>query len=262
MQLWTQEHAIAVLPSFAVMLLVAFILRKTLGHRDRNIRMIPLQIITCILLLLEIGKQVISFSRGYDLYHIPLHFCSLFIYVLPVMALYKGKRRETVNSICATLCCAVMLFMLIYPNLIYSASDVVNYFTDFMAFHTVTFHGLVMFAFVLIVALRLHTPQPHGEMRTAAIFMVGYSAIAAPMAQILKTNFNNFYRCNIPPLENLRQMVENSLGYTVSQVLYVLIVIVMDILFVLLSYGVYRAVRHSVHHPVRRYTSCKQSVHS
>ena len=260
-ELWTQEHALAVLPSFAVMLALAFVLGKALANKELKIRMIPLQVIACILLVLEAGKQVVSFSRGYDLYHIPLHFCSLFIFVLPAMAFWKGKRAETVRGVTAALCCAVMLFMLIYPNLIYSPSDVASFFSDFMSFHTVTFHGLVMFAFVLIVALRLHTPQPKGEKRAIVIFMLCYCTIAAIMAQVLKTNFNNFYRCNIPPLESLRVAVENALGYTVSQVMYVLIVIVLDVLFVLLSYWIYRAVYHIVH-KTGRHTSCKQSVHS
>lgn len=256
MELWTKEHAIAVLPSFAVMLIVAFVLGKALANKELKIRMIPLQVIACILLVLEAGKQIVSFSRGYDLYHIPLHFCSLFIFMLPAMAFWKGKRAETVRGVTAALCCAVMLFMLVYPNLIYSPGDVTNYFSDFLAFHTVTFHGLVMFAFVLIVALRLHTPQPKGEMRAIVIFMLCYCTIAAIMAQVLKTNFNNFYRCNIPPLESLRVAVENALGYTVSQIMYVLIVIVLDILFVLLSYWIYRGVRHLVHKAGRK-VPCK-----
>ncbi len=256
MQLWTQEHVAAVLPSLAVMLAVAFVLHKTLAGKDLNTRMIPLQVVACILLVLEIGKQITSFSRGYDLYHIPLHFCSLFIFAVPAMAFYKGKHAETVRGVTSALCCAVMLFMLIYPNLIYSPGDVKDYFTDFLAFHTVTFHGLVMFAFILIIALRLHTPQPKGEMRAVVMFMLCYCTIASIMAQVLKTNFNNFYRCNIPPLESLRQAVENVLGYTVSQILYVLIVIVLDVLFVLLSYWIYRAARHVVHKN-RREVPCK-----
>ena len=256
MQLWTQEHAIAVLPSLAVMLAVAFMLYKALAGKELKKRMIPLQVVACILLILEIGKQLTSFVRGYDLYHIPLHFCSLFIFVVPAMAFWKGKCAETVRGVTAALCCAVMLFMLIYPNLIYSPGDVTNYFSDFMAFHTVTFHGLVMFAFILIIALRLHAPQPKGEMRAIVIFMLCYCTVASILAQVLKTNFNNFYRCNIPPLESLRQAVENALGYTASQIMYVLIVIVLDILFVLLSYWVYRGVCRLVHKAGRK-TSCK-----
>jgi hypothetical protein len=89
-------------------------------------------------------------------------------------------------------------------------------------------------------------------MRAIVIFMLFYCTIAAIMAQVLKTNFNNFYRCNIPPLESLRVAVENALGYTVSQIMYVLIVIVLDILFVLLSYWIYRGVRHLVHKAGRK----------
>ena len=55
------------------MVILCVVLRLLLIKKDMKIRMIPLQVIAVILLLLEVGKQAVSFSRGYDLYHIPLH---------------------------------------------------------------------------------------------------------------------------------------------------------------------------------------------
>ena len=98
MQLWTPEHAKTLLPALAAMLAIAFVLRLTIGKKSLRIRMIPFQILACILFLIEIGKQVYSFRHGYDLYHIPLHFCSLFIFALPIMAFYRGKHKEKVFS--------------------------------------------------------------------------------------------------------------------------------------------------------------------
>ncbi|MBR5329387.1 MAG: hypothetical protein IKV45_04190, partial [Firmicutes bacterium] len=72
------------------------------------------------------------------------------------------------------------------------------------------------------------------------------------MAQLLKTNFNNFYVCNIAPREVVRQAVENACGKVPAMVMYVVIVTILDILFVQMSYRIYRL--------VRRFAEQKQKV--
>lgn len=96
MELWSKAHIKTLLPGIGIMILLSLILRVFLGKKPLKIRMIPIQIIACLLVLLEIGKQVTSFQNGYDLYHIPLHYCSLFLFTLPVMAFYRGRHHRTV----------------------------------------------------------------------------------------------------------------------------------------------------------------------
>lgn len=234
------------MPALAVMILITVVLRVAIGGKSLKVRMIPFQILACIILVLEIGKQAVSLSQGYDLYHLPFHFCSLFIFMLPIMAFYKGKHMQKVRAVTAALCAAVFLMMLIYPNLIYSAWDITHFFSDYMAFHTVLFHNIVMLAFVLIVALELHTPVQKGEQKAALLFTVCFCVISATMAQLLKTNYNNFYTCNIPIFETLRLAVQQGLGAVVAQVFYVCIVTVMDILFVWGAYWFYRLMRRMI----------------
>ena len=240
MELWTPEHIETLLPAVAVMLIISLGLRFLLGNKSLKVRMIPIQIIACLLLLLEIGKQAVSFSRGYDLYHLPFHFCSLFLLVLPMMAFYRGKHRSAVNAISAAICTSLLLLMLIYPNLIYSGGNIKGFFTDYLDFHTVAFHNLVMLASFLIIALQLHTPQPKGEPKAVLLFTGGFCAVSASMAHILKTNYANYYSCNIPPLEAIRVSLQDILGYGFTQVLYVLIVSALNFGFVLMCYWLYR----------------------
>jgi len=246
MQLWTKEHAITVLPSLAVMLLLCWALRVTIGKKSFETRMLPMKILAVLVVLLEIGKQVTSFSRGYDLYHIPLHYCSLFIFMLPVMAFYRGKHMDKVGGITAALCSAEFLMMIIYPNLIFGDWNVRDYFKNFLDFHTVTVHILIMLGFLLIPALNLHTPAKKGEVKAVIIFIVCFCAVSATAAQLLETNYNNFYQCNIPPLESLRQAVEAVTGVLAAKIFYVLCVTVMDILFTTGAYWAYRGVRKLV----------------
>lgn len=244
MELWTTEHLKTLLPAIAVMIALSVILRVCLGKKELSVRMIPLQIIACTLVLLEIGKQMLSLIRGYDLYHLPFHFCSLFIFVLPVMAFYRGKHRRVVGGVVSALCASVFLLMLIYPNLIYGAGNINEFFTDYFSFHTVAFHNLVMLAFLLIVALELHEPAlGKTEIRATAIFTAGFGVVAATMAQLLKTNYANMYTCNIPVLEELRRRVGEAIGTVPTQILYVAIVCILQIGFTVMAYGFYRLVR-------------------
>ena len=254
MELWSDTHVQTLLPSLLVMLGLCVIFRCTLKNKSLKIRMIPFQIVACILMLLEIGKQMLSLQRGYDLYHLPFHFCSLFLFMIPAMAFYRGKHQKTVTAITSAICGALFLLMLIYPCLIYSSGNIQEFFTDFFSFHTVAFHNLVMLAFLLILTLDLHTPQPKGEPKAAAFFTLGFCVVSATMAQLLKTNYANFYSCNIAPLETVRQSVLSVLGPVATQLIYISILTVLNLGFVLLSYWFYRLVRSLIHIPAGKKT--------
>lgn len=240
MQLWEPEHIRTLIPVFTLMILCAAVLRRVLRNKPDPIRMLPIRILAVILFASEVGKQALSAAQGYSLYHLPFHFCSLFIFVLPFMAFYQGKHIKTVQSITASLCVSVMLMMLIYPALIYSGDAIRGFFTDYFDFHTVFFHNIVLFEAVLIIVLlpRPETYKGHGK--PVAVFMLVFCVISATMAQVLETNFNNFYSCNIPPLEDLRIALQTRIGYWMTQGAYILIVTALDIGFVQMSYRLYR----------------------
>ena len=231
MQLWTLDHAKTLLPAVAVMLLIALGLRIWLGKKSLKVRMIPLQIATCVLLLLEVGKQVLSLQRGYDLYHLPFHYCSLFLFVMPVMAFYRGKYRQQVNAVGASICAAMFLLLMIYPCLIYSDGNIRAFTTDFFSFHTVAYHNLVVFLLMLILALDLYTPSGKKEQLVVILFIVAFCVVSASMAHILKTNYANYYSCNIPILETVRLAVANVIGEFVAKLVYIFIVSALNVLF-------------------------------
>ena len=239
MQLWTPEHTKTLLPTLLIMLVLSVVLRLLLKNKPWRVRMIPLQVVACILVVLEIFKQSISFSKGYDLYHIPLHFCSLVLFSLPAFAFYRGKYERQVASIAVGFTASVFVLTAIYPDLIYGAWDIQNYFQSFFAFHTVTFHNLAMFAFMLMVALDLYQPRK-GEWKYPVLFIGGYCIVAAVIAHLISTNFNNLYRCNVEPLENVRLAMVDAIGYVPTQIAYVLIVTCLDMAFTLGAYHFYR----------------------
>ena len=242
MELWTKEHFWQLIPTTIAMIIVALILNKFIGKKELKIRMIPFQILAALLFLSEIGKQVISFSRGYDLYHIPLHVCSLFIPLLPLMAFYNGKYKDGVRAIACAVTTALMLFMAIYPNLIYGSWNILNFFNDYFDFHTVFFHNVVIFEFILIVVLRLHHIEGKSYVKHTALFGAGFSIIAGSMSQILKTNYANFYTCNIGPVNDFVNSIKDALGYTLGQTIYVVILGLLHILFFVACYYLYKGI--------------------
>lgn len=245
MELWEQQHVKTLIPSLIVMLIVSVGLRIWLGKKSEKIRMIPFQICTVFLFIIEIIKQVKSFEGGeYDLYSLPLHYCSLFVYMLPLMSFYHGKHKDKVRGITTALCGSLFLLMVIYPALIYSGAAIDSTFKDFFSFHTVVFHTIATFTFFLIIALDLHTPELKRDLLAIVVFMVVYCAVAGIVAQVLKTNYNNFYNCNIPPLQVLKDKIQPVLGYPVTQTLYVLIVSVLDMAFTQGAYQFYRLMRY------------------
>ena len=240
MTLWTPTHIRTLLPAIIIMIIVALFLKLTLGKKSIKIRRIPFQILACSLVVLEIGKQAFSLRDGYDLYHLPFHFCSMLIFLPAIMAFYRGKHERTVTAITTSVASATFLLTAIYPDLIYSAGNVHEFTTNYFSFHTVAFHNIVMLLFLLIPALNLHDPAPKGEVKKVQLFILCFCVISASMAHLLKTNFNNFYTCNIPPLETVRQSVESSLGSSAAAIFYVVIVTIIDILFVTGAYWFYR----------------------
>jgi uncharacterized membrane protein YwaF len=247
MQLWTLAHLKTLLPALVVMVVATIILHLLLKHKPLRIRMIPMQVIAIILLLLEVGKQISSFMRpeGYDLYHIPLHFCSSMLVALPALAFYRGKHARLISGVASALAASVFLLTVIYPDLIYSAWDIEHYFQSYFAFHTVTFHNLVLFAYMLIPALGLHEPGKY-EVRACAIFITAYCIVASIASHLLSTNYNNLYQCNIAPLESVRLTIRDMIGYAPTQILYVLIVTCLDVAFVIGAYWFYRLCRRLI----------------
>ena len=242
MELWTKEHFWQLIPTTIVMVIIALILNKFIGKKPLKIRMIPFQVLAVILFLSEIGKQVISFQRGYNLYHIPLHVCSLFIGLIPLMAFYNGKHKDVVNTISCSVVVALMMFMTIYPNLIYAPGNITNFFGDYFDFHTVFFHNVVIFEFILIVVLRLHHVGEKSYAKHMMIFGAIFAIVSGSMAQILQVNFSNFYTCNVGPVNDFVNSVKDALGYAVGQTIYVVILGILHVLFFTACYYLYRGI--------------------
>ena len=240
MGLWTKDHVNTIFPTFAIMILIALLMRPLLLKKSYEIRMIPIKIISILLVLAEVGKQVYSISIGYNFFHFPLQFCSMFVFILPVFAFYRGKWQSEVGSIACAAMIVLLFGMLIVPNVIYNASAIQNFFTDFLSFHTVFFHMAVMFALFLSLALDLHLPKGNRrELLFITGFEVVFSALAASASQIFQENYSSFL---YPSVEFLVDVVENiklAIGALQGTILYTVLLAILHVLIMILSNYVY-----------------------
>ena len=246
MGLWTMTHLYQIAPTFLALALLSFLAAKLLSKCKESRKYIPLQIIAITLLLLEVGKQINSGIDGsYDLYSLPFHYCSLFLYLLPFHAVYHGKDSHITNAAAVSCLASLTLDMLLMPAVIYSDGNIRNFFGSYADFHTVFFHNLVVFYFMLTIALKLHEFRPARDLKIVSIFLAVYVTVAAILSYSLEVNFHNLYKCNIGFIENIRVAVVSKIGIF-GTLLYVTILFILTILFAYAAYFLARLVVNGI----------------
>ena len=185
------------------MIASAFAIFICLKDKDEKTKSIPLAIITVNILLLEIIKQVRAIATGYDWWTFPMHFCSLFIYILPIATFAKGKLKNFGQT--TALVCCILLTICFYfsPKSIIGSSSLPTYFTSWDSFHTVTFHHLAIFYGFVTIALNMPKIDKKSYLYVLIAITV-YAAVAIPLANLTNTNYCNLLHTDIAILEKLR----------------------------------------------------------
>ena len=245
---WTKEHVYTLIPTMVIEIILAIVIGHFMKGKSDKVRMIPIKIIAVILLLLEVWKQIYSIINGYDLYRLPFHFCSLFLFFVPIAAFYDGKYKDIFRLLSIVISTCLFLFMTIYPNIVYSGDSIIsslNFITFkggwFIDFHSWVFHGLALFLFFLFVALDVCNLNKKKDLKIIVIAFSIYCLIVGPFSQIVKTNYNNFYHSNAPFIEDIRLKLVESLSWG-GQLIYVLIISIGTILVPIISYFVFKGV--------------------
>ena len=242
MGLWTETHAITILPTFVVFTVLAIVIAKLLKDKPENVRWLPFRIMAGIIVVLEIVKQVLAFDGGeYDLYSLPFHYCSLFLYLFPLHAFVglfidkNGKAKKIMDTLALVCGASLVLMMLTMPANIYSA-DAIKGFTDsFSSFHTVFFHNLASFYVFLMVAMKMYEINVKQDLVYTAIFLSAYVILATILSYTLETNFHNLYKCNIDMFWDVVISMEQIIGVW-ARVIYVAIVFVLTTVIAYIGY--------------------------
>ena len=186
-----------------IMVMLAVIIGVKFRAKDNRLKNIPLAIITIILLILEIIKQIYALCDGsYCYYTLPLHFCSLFIYFSPLATFFKGKIQRFGKTMAYVT--SVFLLAVFYFNplaIIGRASD--NLLYDFYSFHTFIYHHLAILFALTVIALRFYNFDKYSFLHVVIGISV-YAIIALTVAYSTNTNYCNILTSNIQFMENIR----------------------------------------------------------
>ena len=235
MGLWTLNHFYAIVPAFIIFAGIAILLGFLLKNKSEETKLLPLRIIASSIVLLEFAKQLISLSRGYDLYHLPYHYCSLFIFLLPLHAFATPKDKKYINGITFATTSSLFLFFLIVPTILYPEDAITNVASSFFDFHTLAFHHLVVLYLFIAVALKQFNLNVKRDFPIIAIVLSSYVIVATILSYALKVNFQNLRQCNMEAIDNIRIAMNEVLGWF-GQAIYIFILFVLTTLFGYLSY--------------------------
>ena len=241
MGLWTMTYFYAIIPAFIIFAALAVGYRFLSRGWSDKARRLPLQIIASVILVLEVIKQVTSLVKGYNLYHLPFHYCSLFLYLLPLHAFSTEKTRKFVDAATFGCCSSLLLFFLIMPSVIYPEEHIIGWLENYFNFHTLVFHHLVVLYFFLALSSGGFRLSPKRDLGLIAVFLSSYVVVGTVLSYALETNFHNLRTCNLGAGEEIRLALNDALGWF-GQAVYVFALFILTTLFAYLAYALVYAV--------------------
>lgn len=214
---WTVGDAIA-LPVTLVIIIICAVLMRIFLKSDRAKR-IPLMVLAVLIVVLEVCKQIYyNTYEPFTLYILPVHFCSTFIWLMPLAQFTKGKFNKFIKPMPVCYSLIVILIMYAYPHMLLGNSPSAP-FASFHNAHTYLFHHTIVAYFVFSVALGDYTPDKK-DILPLICGIVFYASYALPLAYVLDVNYVNILWSEFPPFEALRksagQVVYNILLFTVA----------------------------------------------
>ncbi|MBR2321674.1 MAG: YwaF family protein, partial [Clostridia bacterium] len=183
---------------FFILLLITISLWLLLRHRGQVAQSIPFIVITLALIAGEVAKQVISYRQGYNLWHLPLHFCSTYFLWFSLAEFSFGKMRRTMQNIAFVATMYLFVAFYVSPRGILgdTCEDV---FADYFTAHSFFYHHLVILYMMLAVAFKRFQPKKTDAWVWIICFAC-YFAVAAICAYTLQENFFNILNSESLPI--------------------------------------------------------------
>ena len=116
---WWTESQNEILPiAFTIVIIVSIIVGILLKNKSQKIKNLPFVIITIILLIAEVIKQIRAIDIGYNLWSIPLHYCSMFLLWFSLASFGRGKVQDAGRKISLITGLPFIVSFIICPNTI------------------------------------------------------------------------------------------------------------------------------------------------
>lgn len=185
-----------------------------------------------ITIVLEITKQILNVLEGFEVWALPFHYCSLFVFFFPLAQFCKGKLKSFIKPV--SFACSLTVFFAFYlspGSIIGSASS--HIFRDFSSFHTFVFHHLVFLYVCLSIALDDYKPRVD-DYKNVFVIMACYCVCGVSLSYVFDTNYNNFLYSVIDFVDKWRVCI-GQIPYIVGvSVVVILGTTLMDYLYFLL----------------------------
>lgn len=224
---WSSSQ-IVVLPFALIVVIALSVIISYLTHgKSELVRKIPLILVASVMLILEVIKQIYNIVIGYDLWTLPFHFCSMFLYFCPLASFFTGRAADfgrTVAFVCGTL--FLLLFYINPTSIIGVACD--NIFASFSTFHTFIYHHLIILFYLIMLISKLYQPTKWSFLY-GALGIAIYGVVAIPLAHITNVNFCSLLYNSVPILENIR--------LSFGQVVYTFVMVILGFSGAELSVG-------------------------
>lgn len=220
---WSKEIAIITIPSYLLMVLIALVLFFVFRNKSEKVKYIPIYVLSVLLLIMEIGKQIEQIKIGYKFWTLPLHFCSFFM-VWPLFSMFgKGRVKRFGDNITFIFGLIIFILMLINPESIYGEAVYKLYYNKVLT-HSFVFHEIVVFIVFLYVALGL-VDFNKKDWCFIPIALTFYTIIVVPAAYLLNTNYCSVLRCEY---SNILETIRLGAGQAVYDIfIFVLALVVM-----------------------------------
>lgn len=202
--MYTKSELIVMPIALFVMICVAIGLHIWLKNKSEKIQNIPFIVITALLWVGEIVKQILELTSadGYNLWAIPLHFCSTYFIWFTLAEFTRGNFQKRMKSVAFVATFYLIVGMYIGPrDILGGACD--HIFASFYTAHTFFFHHLVVQYALLTIAFKRFQPIKK-DCFLCMICMATYYVVALIVAHALKVNFFNLLYSNVGFMEALR----------------------------------------------------------
>lgn len=201
---WSQSQLEVFPITFIIIIIASVLIGYLLKNKPQNIKDLPFKIITVVLILAEIYKQIRAVNTGYNLWSIPLHYCSMFMVWFFMASFLKGKAKITGEALAFVTGIGFMGGFLLDPtSIIGSATNNLTFsLSNFGNLHTFFYHFLIVMFLTLQITLKTYKPT----IKNIGILIpfVGWMIISTILANLLNVNFSNFLHNNVALIDNIR----------------------------------------------------------
>ena len=152
---WSKSDAIVLGVAILIIAVITTILTLTIRNSSEKIRKIPLHVITALIILLEVIRQVLYLTKQYDCSVIPLQFYNIVLLTFPFMIWGKGKLASIGNAMSIAVVSVCMLCLYLSPSGVLGSGTTASLFSNFDSFYLVMYYNLSILFFTISFALRL-----------------------------------------------------------------------------------------------------------